>query len=218
MKLPSSLPCQRDWVLHRILIFVIATILSAGIPALEQRSTLFQSGGQETGVPAVEVGILLGREGAAFGPQVLLQGNLGFLGLYGFAGRSSVSGYTSGDGIRADFSDRVLGFGIACRLLRISRFTLGAFSQAAYYGSHVKASYRDGSGVSTVYRESERNPLVTLGAEVDYRVMHGITIFFPPGKDFGKNFAATTAGGFSFNGGRRVSILIIAKGVGKIFH
>jgi hypothetical protein len=47
----------------------------------------------EPEAPPIEVGVLAGRDGVAFGPGIILQGNLGRLGLYGFAGTSSITGY-----------------------------------------------------------------------------------------------------------------------------
>ena len=42
----------------------------------------------------------------------------GFLALYGFDGRSSVNGYDGGAALRAGFSDRTLGFGVAIRVIQ----------------------------------------------------------------------------------------------------
>jgi len=198
-------------------MIAIAMVFFVHDPTPAQGSALFRTGADPMGgEPPVEIGMTLGRNSAAFGPGVIVQGNLGLLGLYGFAGRSSVSGYESGDGIRAHFSDRTLGFGIECRVLRAGRFRFGAFAQAAYYGSLVKASYQDGYGGSGEYEESDRNPLVTVGPEIDFRAARGVSVFLRPGKDFGKNFAATTAGGFSLNCGVRVGGMMILKGMKKL--
>jgi hypothetical protein len=199
-------------------MIAIAMVFFARDPTSAQGSALFRTGADSMGgEPPVEVGVTLGRNSAAFGPGVIVQGNLAFFGLYGFAGRSSVSGYEIGDGIRAHFTDRTLGFGIECRVFRAGRFMFGAFAQAAYYGSFVKASYQDGYGGSGEYEESNRDPLVTVGPEIDYRATRGVSVFLRPGKDFGKNFAATTAGGFSINGGVRVGGMTILKSVKKLF-
>jgi hypothetical protein len=40
----------------------------------------------ETNVPPIEIGMLVGRDGVAFGPGILLQGNWQELGLYDFGG------------------------------------------------------------------------------------------------------------------------------------
>ncbi len=86
-----------------------------------------------------------------------------------FAGRSSVSGYQTADGINADFSDRTLGLGNACRVIQAGRFTFGALAQAEYYGSWVNASYPDGFGKVVEHRDGDRDPLATVGPEIDYQ-------------------------------------------------
>src|SRR5215469_12219355 len=119
----------------------------------------------EPAQPSIEAGILIGRDGVTFGPGLLLQGNLGRLGLYGFAGTSSISNYSASDGVKASLRDRTLGFGIQYRIARISRrFALAAFGEASYYGSHIHATYFDPSTtVHVEYRASDRDPLVTIG-------------------------------------------------------
>jgi hypothetical protein len=161
--------------------------------------------------PAIEVGILGGRDGVSFGPGVVLQGNLGLLGLYGFAGTSSMSDTTS-EGIRANLRDHTLGFGIQYRVAHIGRhFTIGVFGQSAYYGSHVHATYFDPAHVEhVVYHASDRDPLVTIGPEIDYRISKGVRIAVRPGKHFGENLAAQTAGGFSID----IGVLIDAQRAG----
>jgi hypothetical protein len=62
------------------------------------------------------------------------------------------------------------------------------------------------------YRSSNKDPLITIGPEVGWRIARGISIFVRPGKDFGDNFAATTAKGFSVNGGVKIGVGRIAKG------
>src|SRR5215469_12613486 len=90
--------------------------------------------------PHIEAGILFGRDGVSLGPGAILQGTLGRLGLYGFAGTSSYS-YYSTNGLRANLRDRTLGFGVQYRIARLGRhFSLGAFGEAAYYGSHIHAT------------------------------------------------------------------------------
>lgn len=151
--------------------------------------------------PPIEVGALVGRDGVAFGPGILLQGNFRRLGLYGFAGTSSVSGYSASDGVKAEFQDRTLGFGVQYRIARTGKqFAISAFGQAAYYGSHVHATYFDPDhGVNVVYHSSDRDPLVTVGPEIDFKIVKGVRIAVRPGKNFGETFAAKTAGGFSIN-------------------
>jgi len=162
--------------------------------------------------PPIEVGVLAGRDGVAFGPGVILQGNLGRLGLYGFAGTSSITGYSTSDGVKANLRDRTLGFGIQYRILRMGKhFALSGFAQAAYFGSHVHATYFDPDhAVNVDYRESDRDPLVTLGPEIDYTVAKGVRIAVRPGKNFGENFAAETVGGLSIN----IGVLIDAQSAG----
>ena len=63
----------------------------------------------EPEAPPIEIGVLAGRDGVAFGPGIILQGNLGRLGLYGFAGTSSITGYSTSDGVKANLRDRTLG-------------------------------------------------------------------------------------------------------------
>jgi hypothetical protein len=166
----------------------------------------------EPGPPPIEVGALVGRDGVTFGPGILLQGNLWRLGLYGFAGTSSISGYSTSDEVKANLHDRTLGFGVQYRIARINkRFTIGAFAQAAYYGSHVHATYFDPAYATNVeYRASDRDPLVTIGPEIDFKIVKGVRIAIRPGKNFGSNFAAETAGGFSIN----VGVLIDAQSAG----
>ena len=178
----------------------------------------------EPEAPPIEVGALVGRDGVAFGPGILLQGNLRRLGLYGFAGTSSVSGYSAGDGVKANLRDRTLGFGIQYRIASINkRLAIGVFGQAAYYGSHVHATYSDpGYAINVEYRTSDRDPLVTVGPEIDLKVAKGVRIAVRPGKNFGSNFAAETGGGFSINLGVLINAqsagINIAKGFRKLLR
>ena len=178
----------------------------------------------ESEAPPIEVGVLAGRDGVAIGPGILLQGNLRRLGLYGFAGTSSITGYSTSDGVKANLRDRTLGFGIQYRIVRIGKhFVISGFGQAAYFGSHVHATYFDpDQAVNVDYRASDRDPLVTIGPEIDYILAKGVRIAVRPGKKFGKNFAAETVGGLSIN----IGVLIdaqsagvnIAKGLKKFFR
>jgi hypothetical protein len=62
----------------------------------------------------------------------------------------------------------------------------------------VHATYFDPDhAVNVEYRASDRDPLVTLGPEIDFKIAKGVRIAIRPGKNFGKNFAAETSGGFS---------------------
>ena len=162
--------------------------------------------------PPIEVGVLVGRDGVAFGPGIILQGNLGRLGLYGFAGTSSITGYSTSDGVKANLRDRTLGFGIQYRILRMGKhFAISGFGQAAYFGSHVHATYFDPDlAVNVDYRASDRDPLVTVGPEIDYMIAKGVRIAVRPGKNFGKSFAAETVGGLSIN----IGVLIDAQSAG----
>jgi len=56
--------------------------------------------------------------------------------------------------------------------------------------------------VNVDYRASDRDPLVTVGPEIDYKIAKGVRIAVRPRKNFGKNFAVETGGGFSINIGR----------------
>jgi hypothetical protein len=178
--------------------------------------------------PFIETGVLVGRDGAAFGPGFIVQFNYWRLGLYGFGGISSVSGYQAGDGVLADLYDRTLGFGVQGKIRRIGKFTFGGFAQAAYYGSHVQATYFDPvyAMKKVEYRESDRAPLVSIGPEIDYEPVRGIRIAVRPGKNYGDNFAANTAHGFSINVGvlfdtertGRTVGLGIARGIKKLFR
>jgi len=166
----------------------------------------------EPEAPPIEVGVLAGRDGVAFGPGIILQGNLGRLGLYGFAGTSSITGYSTSDGVTANLHDRTLGVGIQYRIVRVGKhFGISGFGQAAYFGSHVHATYFDPDlAVNVDYRDSDRDPLVTVGPEIDYILAKGVRIAIRPGKNFGKNFAAETVGGLSIN----VGVLIDAQSAG----
>ncbi len=169
-------------------------------------------------VSMVRVGMMLGRDGAAFGPGFMAEFNpISRLGLYGFAGQSSINGYGAGGGIVANFKDRMLGFGIVYRAFRMHRFTIGGFTQAAYYGDHVRASYPDGFGGMVEYRDSSKGPLITLGPDIEIRITRDIAVFIRPGKDLGDNIAAQTAGGFSINGGVEVGVGGIFRGFKKLF-
>ena len=178
----------------------------------------------ESEAPPIEAGVLVGRDGVAFGPGILLQGNLRRLGLYGFAGRSSINGYSTSDGVTANLRDRTLGFGIQYRILRMGKhFAISGFGQAAYFGSHVHATYFDPDlAVNVDYRDSDRDPLVTVGPEIDYIIAKGVRIAVRPGKNFGKNFAAETVGGLSINIGVLVDAqcagIHIARGFKKILR
>ena len=174
--------------------------------------------------PPIEAGVLAGRDGVAFGPGILLQGNLGRLGLYGFAGTSRITGYSTSNGIKANLRDRTLGFGVQYRIARIGKhFAISGFGQAAYYGSHVHATYFDPDhAVNVDYRASDRDPLVTVGPEIDYKIAKGVRFAVRPGKNFGKNFAAETVGGFSINIGVLIDTqsagINIVKGLKKLLR
>lgn len=167
----------------------------------------------------VEIGGMGGRDGASLGPSILLQGNVGPVELFGFAGRSSISNYNAGEGVKASLSDRTLGFGVACRVVRVGRkIYLGLFGEAAYYGSQVRASYFDPNyGVQVQYRASNKDPLITIGPELNWRVTRRVSVFVRPGRDFGDNLAASTAKGFSINGGVKVDAGVVAKGFAGYF-
>ena len=49
--------------------------------------------------------------------------------------------------------------------------------------------------------------------DFDWRVHKSISVFVRPGKDFGNSFAATTGKGFSINGGVKVGVPTIVKGL-----
>ena len=176
-------------------------------------------------MPTVMIGGIAGRDGAAFGPGLILEFHPNWrkfrrIGFYGFAGRSSVYGYMTGDGIKADFTDRTLGFGIDYRPMSVAhgRWTFGTFAQAAYYGSHVKASYPDGYGGTVEYTDSSKGPLITLGPQVEYRPVPDVDFLVRPGKDLGDNFAAQSAVGFSITGAILVNAKATAIGIGKGLH
>lgn len=136
-------------------------------------------------------------------------------GIYGFAGQSSVNGYKA-QGAIASFSDGTYGVGTVYRAAHWRRFTFGGFVQADYYGSKVRATYFDEQYQTTVmYRQSNRDPLVTIGPEIDYRLGKGVSFLMRPGKDFGKSLAATTFGGFSIYGGVLFDAQGIARGTAK---
>jgi hypothetical protein len=117
-----------------------------------------------------------------------------------------------------------LGFGIQYRILRMGKhFAISGFGQAAYFGSHVHATYFDPDlAVNVDYRDSDRDPLVTVGPEIDYILAKGVRIAIRPGKNFGKNFAAETVGGLSINVGVLIDAqsagIHIAKGFKKILR
>jgi hypothetical protein len=164
--------------------------------------------------PILECGMLIGRDGAAFGPGLTCQANFKRFGFYGFAGQSNVNDYRTGDGITANLSDRTLGFGLDARIFHLNRFVFGIFGQAAYYGSRVQATYFDPDyQVTVTYRASDRDPLITVGPEIRLPIVNGISGIIRPGKDFGDNFAAMTAGGFSINAGVLVSVHTIGTSI-----
>jgi hypothetical protein len=75
---------------------------------------------------------------------------------------------SAGDGVKANLRDRTLGFGVQYRIARVGRHSsIGAFGKAAYYGSHIHATYFDSNQtVNVEYRASARDPLVTIGPEI----------------------------------------------------
>jgi len=194
----------------------------AGMCRIGSAETMNASAANPMRAPMVECGVLVGRDGAAFGPGLTCQGNVKRLGFYIFAGQSKVNGYQTGDGVTANFSDRTLGFGIDARIFRLNRFVFGVFGQAAYYGSAVHATYFDPDyEVNVDYRTSDRDPLITVGPEIRFRIFKGISAMIRPGKDFGDNFAATTADGISINGGVLVDARVVGTGVMQLkslFH
>lgn len=201
------------------MLLKVCLLAGLGFAGARAQNALFSTGISPIAqTPFFRGGVLLGRDGAAFGPGFMLEINprwrliRGF-GFYGFAGDSSVTNYNAGGGVKADFSDRTFGFGIEYRVLTVgSRFTIGSFWQAAYYGSKIKASYFDPGFDGTVqYRASDREPLVTIGPQVEISLLKGITAIIRPGKDFGNSFAAKTAGGFSITCGVEADLVKIVK-------
>ena len=196
-----------------LLAFLAAACLND--PAMKSR---------QSEAPPIEAGVLVGRDGVALGPGILLQGNLRRLGLYGFAGISSISGYSASGGVKANLRDRTLGFGVQYRIARLGKhFAISGFGQAAYYGSHVHATYFDPDhAVNVDYRASDRDPLVTVGPEIDYSIVKGVRIAFRSGRNFGRNFAAEDFGGLSVNIGVLIDTqsagIHIAKGLKKFLR
>lgn len=200
-----------------ILILMTGSAVAAQDPFINLRGDMF---GIDS-VPRIRVGTMIGRDGAAFGPGLIVEYNpIRALGLYGFAGRSSVNNYDAGDGIKANFSDRTLGFGLEYRAIKVGRFTFGAFAEASYYSSNVHASYFDPEyGATVQYVSTDRDhPLVTTGPSIDWNVGHGISIVIRPGKDFGNNIAGSTANGVSVKAGVLIDVSEIGKAFKKIPH
>ena len=173
--------------------------------------------GNEKKIPLFRVGALGGRGGVALGLQGYGEFNLfQNLGIYGMAGRSRVSGYQTTDPqvgpLVAQEKDFTACLGFLGRSPAVKRtFHFGGFAQACYLKSGVKANYTvnipDPEAVggfdhlSGGYEENERNPLVTLGGQVELSPRHGPSYLFRIGKNFGDNYAANNGKGFYLVGG-----------------
>jgi hypothetical protein len=186
-----------------------------------------QAGESSVVSPAcIETGVLVGRDGAALGPSVMVEGHPCWaksilfqkVGVYAYAGTSSVSGYQD-QGATANFSDRTLGIGVDWLALHFWGFSLGPFYQIAYYGSKVHATYVDPQyGVTVNYRSTDKGPLMTLGVDIEHRIWNGGTAFGRFGRDFGDNFATDNAGGFSVNGGVKIDPLKTFQQIRNVFR
>ena len=210
----NTVPLKWAMKVLGVVVLGVSAICSAEATSAQNRTN---SATNPIKAPPLECGVFAGRDGAAFGPGLSCQVNWNRFGFYGFAGQSNVNGYQTADGVTANLSDRTLGFGIDARIFRLNRFAFGIFCQAAYYGSKIHATYFDPDYQLTVdYRQSDREPLTTVGPEIRLRIANGVSGIIRPGKDFGRNFAATTAGGFSINGGVLVDVRAIGASIVQI--
>jgi hypothetical protein len=177
-------------------------------------------------VPLMRCAPLFGRGGTAFGETGYCEANpASWFGVGVLAGRSGIRGYQD-QGATANMHDFSSGLVLVIRYPKeIKRFRFGVFVQAAYNGSHVKATYQDsyvdqnGNTVQVMgsYRQSDRDPVTTLGANIEYRVPHGPWMLFRVGKNLGDGLSSTTAGGFYVSAGPMVDPLAITKSVGHLF-
>jgi hypothetical protein len=119
--------------------------------------------------------------------------------MYGIVGKSRVDGYQT-QGVVAGIKNLSAGIGFVSRPWRFHRFLVGGFVQATYSGSRTHALEPDVSGAIMQYNEFDRDPLVTIGPDVEYLIPRTpLWVVVRPGKNFGAGLAANTAGGFSLN-------------------
>ena len=154
-------------------------------------------------VSFVRCGGLYGRSGVALGPSAYCEVNpFPWFGAYPTVGKSQVDGYVT-RGIVAGVRGLSAGVGVVMRPLHVGHFRFGAFAQATYSGDHIRASVPNpATGATDTVYESDRNPLVTIGPDIEWRIPHTeLWVLVRPGKNFGDGLAAGTAGGFSINAG-----------------
>lgn len=162
-------------------------------------------------IPLLRCGAFVGRSGVAFGPSISCDANpFSWIGAYWFIGRSSIDGYQT-QGVSADEANRTAGVGIVARPFAVKSFRFGAFAQAGYSGSHTQAFVAD----QLVYQASNKDPLITVGPDIEYRIPHGPWLVVRLGRNFGDQLASGTAGGFSVNGGVMFDPVPALKGIGK---
>ncbi len=167
---------------------------------------------------------LFGRGGVAFGETAYCEVNVApWFGVGALVGRSGATGYED-QGADTNVHDFSAGLVLVARDPKeIKRFRFGAFIQSVYTSSRIKAKYQesyiDPSGNTVqaqgIYRENDSDPVVTAGANVEYRIPHGPPILFRIGKNFGSGLSVKTAGGFYFAAGPMIDPVRLAKGVSR---
>lgn len=178
-------------------------------------------------VPLVRCAPLFGRGGTAFGETGYCEVNpASWFGVGVLAGRSGVRGYED-QGATANMHDFSSGLVLIVRYPKeIKRFRFGIFGQAAYNGSHVRATYEGQSvdpatgnivQVQGLFLESDRDPVTTVGANIEYRVPRGPEILFRIGRNLGDGLSSTTAGGFYLSAGPMTDPVAIGKSIGHLF-
>ena len=180
---------------------------------------------EKDSVAFLRVAPLFGRGGVAISQAVYFEVNpVPWFGAGVMAGRSGVSGYQD-QGATTDASDFSSGIVLVGRFPKaIKHFRFGGFVQSVYNGSHVSAQYSDtypdGNGgfvnVQGNYYASDRDPIVTVGANVEYYIPHGPPLLIRVGRNFGDGLAANTAGGFYFVVGPMVDPTPFFKKSGKL--
>jgi len=202
-------------------MFVVATIFAVfvllAIPVSAQDADR---------VPLFRIAPLVGRGGSAFSQTGYVEMNpASWFGIGMLVGRSGISGYQD-QGANANLHDFFTDLVLVGRYPKeVHRFRFGAFIQAGYVGTHIKATYEDsyvnaaGNTVSFqgIYRQSNRDSVVTLGPNIEYRIPHGPTMLIRAGRNFGDSISANTAHAFYLAVGPTTDPVQLGKGVGHLF-
>jgi hypothetical protein len=202
-------------------LLVILVVLGMAIGTSAQAKTSIDQ------VSLLRCAPLFGRGGIAFGETGYCEANpASWFGVGIVVGRSGIAGYED-QGASANVHDFTSGLVLVGRVPKeIKHFRFGVFLQSAYSGSHIRATYSStytdpttGSPVTVqeVYRQSDRDPVLTAGLNLEYRIRN-LIILTRVGKNFGDSISSNTAGGFYLAAGPMMDPVKLGRDTIRLFH